>query len=239
MSYYSEPHTITEEMLKQIVADENALRIKKLEDKLEKMYADTDDDEYDEDNEYLEFHKLREDIEFLKKEISKHSMPNWHDMGEDDTLQKKWMMKVINAGLFKPKHGDGFHWLGDGYRNQDLWFWDKEKGIIPPYTELDDYGSVPPHFLVGNGEDQFKPGHWKNIVDHNTIVFLAPELVEKIKSSAKPVTKIHTHTNKPYTFWHTSVEIKKSVYAVKIDSEDISNIDNIFAFEEGLLYKEY
>jgi hypothetical protein len=237
MSYYSEPHTITEDMLKQIVAVENDARIKMLTDKLEKMYADTDDD-YDEDKEYPEFEKMREDIEFLKAELSKHSMPNWHDMEEDDTLQKKWMMKVINAGLFKPKHGDGFHWLGGGYRNQDLWFWDKEKGIIPPCTEYDDYGSVPPHFLVGNGEDQFKPGHWKNIVDHNTIVFLAPDLMKEIKDTAKSVMATSTYREKPYKIWHTSVMIKKSVYAVQINMDDIGEIDNIFAFEEGLLYKE-
>jgi hypothetical protein len=236
---YSQPNTITEEMLEQVVADENNDRIKKLTDKLEKMYADTDDDEYDEDEEYLEFHKLREDIEFIKKEISKQKMPNWHDMEEDDTLQKKWMMKVINAGLFTPKHGDGFHWLGDGYRNQGLWFWDKEKGIIPPYTKIDDYGSVPPRFLVGNGEDQFAPNNWENIVDHNNIVFLAPELVEEIKKTVKSVTKIHKYTNKPYKIWHTSVIIKDNAYAVQINVDDINEIDNVFAFDEGLLYKEY
>jgi hypothetical protein len=240
MSYYSEPHTITEEMLKHIVADENALRIKNLEDKLEKMYADTDDDEYDEDSEYLEFHKLREDIEFLKKEISKHSMPNWHDMEEDDTLQKKWMMKVINAGLFKPKHGDGFHWLGDGYRNQGLWFWDdKNKRIIPPYTEIDDYGGVPPRFLVGNGDDQFAPNNWENIVDHNSFVFLAPELVEEIKSNAKSVTKIHKYDNKEHKIWHTSIMIKDNAYAVQIHLDDISKIDNVFSYHDGKLVKEY
>lgn len=237
MSYYSEPHTITEEMLKQIVADENGVRIKKLEDKLEKMYADTEDD-YDEDKEYPEFDKLRDDIEFLKKEISKNSMPNWHDMGEDDTLQKKWMMKVINAGLFKPKHGDGFHWLGDGYRNQDLWFWDKEKGIIPPYTEIDDYGSVPPCFLVGNEEDQFLPNKWENVVDHNSYVFLAPELVDEIKKTAKSVTKIHKYNKNEYKIWHTSIMIKDNAYAVQIFMDDISEIDNVFEYQDGKLVKE-
>jgi len=235
MPHY-QPNTITEEMLKHIVADENALRIKNLEDKLEKMYADTEDD-YDEDKEYHEFGKLRDDIDSLKKILAEQKMPNWHDMEEDDTLQKKWMMKVINAGLFKPNHGDGFHWLGDGYRNQDLWFWDKEKGIIPPYTKIDDYGSVPPHFLVGNGEDQFKPGHWENIVDHNTIVFLAPDLMKEIKDTAKSVMTTR-YRQEPYRVWHTSVIIKKSVYAVQINMDDIGEIDNVFAFEEGLLYKE-
>jgi hypothetical protein len=237
MPYY-EPNTITEDMLKQIVAGENDVRIKKLEDKLEKMYADTDH-EYDEDKEYPEFHKLRADIESLKKILAEQKMPDWHDMEEDATLQKKWMKKVINAGLFKPKHGDGFHWLGQGYRNQDLWFWDKEKGIIPPCTEYDDYGSVPKHFLVGNDEDQFKPGHWKNIVDHNMIVFLAPELMKEIKDTAKSVMTTSTYREKPYKIWHTSVMIKKSAYAVQINMDDINEIDNVFTFEEGLLYKEY
>lgn len=238
MSYRSMPHTITEDMLKQIVAGENDARIKKLADKLEKMYADTDDD-YDEDREYPEFEKMRDDIDSLKKILAEQNMPDWHAMEEDENEQKEWMMKVINAGLFKPKHGDGFHWLGDGYRNQGLWFWDKEKGIIPPYTEIDDYGSVPPHFLVGNGEDQFKPGHWKNIVDHNTIVFLSPELLKEIKDTAKSVMNTSAYREKPYKVWHTSVMIKKSVYAVQINMDDISEINNIFAFEEGLLYKEY
>ena len=237
MPYY-EPNTITEDMLKQIVAVENDARIKKLTDKLEKMYADTDDD-YDEDKEYPEFEKMRDDIDSLKKILAEQKMPNWHDMEEDDTLQKKWMMKVINAGLFKPKHGDGFHWLGQGYRNQDLWFWDKEKGIIPPCTEYDDYGSVPKHFLVGNDEDQFKPGHWKNIVDHNSYVFLAPELMKDIKDTAKSVITTNTYREKPYKIWHTSVMIKKSAYAVQINMDDINEIDNVFTFEEGLLYKEY
>lgn len=237
MSYY-EPNTITEDMLKQIVAVENDVRIKKLTDKLEKMYADTDDD-YDEDKEYPEFEKMRDDIDSLKKILAEQKMPNWHDMEEDATLQKKWMTKVINAGLFKPKHGDGFHWLGDGYRNQGLWFWDKEKGIIPPCTEYDDYGSVPKHFLVGNDEDQFKPDHWKNIVDHNSYVFLAPELMKEIKDTAKSVMMTSTYREKPYKIWHTSVMIKKSAYAVQINMDVINEIDNVFTFEEGLLYKEY
>jgi hypothetical protein len=70
-------------------------------------------------------------------------------------------------------------------------------------------------------------------------VFLAPELVEEIKKTAKSVTKIHKYTNKPYKIWHTSVIIKDNAYAVQINSDDINEIDNVFAFDEGLLYKEY
>jgi hypothetical protein len=237
MPYY-QPNTITEEMLKQIVADENNAKLKTLTDKLKKMYADTDDD-YDEDNEYPEFEKLREDIEFLKAELSKNQ-PNWHDMEEDPKLQKKWMMKVINAGLFKPNHGDGFHWLGDGYRNQNLWFWDdKKKHIIAPYTELDDYGSVPPRFLVGNGEDQFAPNNWENIVDHNNIVFLAPELVEEIKKTAKSVMTKCKYDDKERKIWHTSIMIKNYAYVVEIHLEDIADINNVFECHGNKIVKEY
>jgi hypothetical protein len=236
MPYYN-PNTITNEMLERIVSAENDDKIQKLTDKLEKMYADTDDD-YDEDREYPEFEKMRDDIDSLKKILAEQTMPDWHAIEEDENQQKNWMMKVIKAGLFKPKHGDGFHWLGDGYRNQGLWFWDKEKGIIPPYTEIDDYGSVPPHFLVGNGEDQFKPDHWKNIVDHNSYVFLAPELMNEIKDTAKSVMTTSTYREKPYNVWHTSVMIKGSAYAVQFESDD-TNIDNVFSFDEDRLVKDF
>lgn len=237
MPYY-DSNAITNEMLERIVRAENDAKVQKLTDKLVKMYADTDH-EYDEDKEYPEFHKLRADIESLKKILAEQKMPDWHDMEEDGALQKKWMKKVIDAGLFKPKHGDGFHWLGQGYRNQDLWFWDKNKGIISPCTEYDDYGSVPKHFLVGNGEDQFEPDHWKDIVDHNMIVFLAPELMKEIKDTAKSVMTTSTYREKPYKVWHTSIMIKGSAYAVQFESDDINEIDNVFTFDEGRLIKDF
>jgi len=232
MSYYQ--NTITEDMLKQVVAGEVNTNIEKIRNAIMKRYNDYSRE--DEETEDEEIDSMYADMEKMEK--TKNSMPNWHDMEEEPALQKKWMMKVINAGLFKPKHGDGFHWLGDGYRNQNLWFWDKDKGIIPPYTEIDDYGGVPPRFLVGNGEDQFLPNNWENIVDHNSFVFLAPELVEEIKSTAKSVTKIHKYTNKPYTIWHTSIMIKENAYAVQICMDDISKIDNVFEYQDGKLVKE-
>jgi hypothetical protein len=97
------------------------------------------------------------------------------------TERKLWATKVINAGLFKVHHGDAFHWLGQGYRNTNLLFWHKDDGIMFPYCEIDDYGSVPPCFVVGNGS--FSPGHWSNEVDHNGIVFLSDELVAEIKEN--------------------------------------------------------
>ena len=229
---YSTPNTITKEMLMQLVTDDHDKNIqiitKAIMDRYTKLEALGNDGDEDEILDIM--YADRERIKDMPKTV-----PNWDEVQDE----KIWVQKVIDAGIFKPKHGDGFHWLGDGYRNEGLWFWDKKKGVIPPCTDYDDYGSVPDHFLVGNGEDQFKPGHWKDIVDHNSYVFLAPELMKDIKNTAKSVIKTSKYSERPYKVWHTSVLIKGSVYAVQIDMDEIDETDNVFTLEEGLLYKEY
>ena len=233
MSYYTEPNTITKEMLMQLVTDDTAKNVDKISNAIMNRYKTLESlgNDGDEDKILDIMYTDREKMKTMPK-----TAPNWDEMEDDE--QKVWIQKVINAGLFKPKHGDGFHWLGDGYRNEGLWFWDKNKGVIPPCTKYDDYGGVPDHFLVGNDEDQFLPNKWKNIVDHNSYVFLAPELMKEIKDTAKSVMTTSTYREKPYKIWHTSVMIKKSAYAVQINIDDIGKIDNVFTFEEGLLYKE-
>ena len=76
------------------------------------------------------------------------------------------------------QHGDIINFEG-GYRNQGKWIWDGvEKKLKNLYTEIDDYGSVPPEFKVGK---QFKPNHWVEVIDHNTIIWLEDDLYDKIK----------------------------------------------------------
>ena len=76
------------------------------------------------------------------------------------------------------QHGDIINFEG-GYRNQGKWIWcEKSKMIKHLYTEIDDYGSVPPEFKVGK---QFKPNHWVEVIDHNTIIWLEDDLYDKIK----------------------------------------------------------
>jgi len=62
------------------------------------------------------------------------------------------------------------------YRNEGVWIYDGNE-IQPLYTEIDDYGSVPPNFKVGNN---FKPDHWINKIDHNSIIWLQDEIIENI-----------------------------------------------------------
>jgi hypothetical protein len=72
-----------------------------------------------------------------------------------------------------------FDW--EGYRNEGLYFWDAQnKEIVPPFTEADDYGSVPPRFVVG--DRYFNPTDWLDEVDHNSIVFPSRTLIKEIKA---------------------------------------------------------
>jgi len=111
----------------------------------------------------------------------------------------RWAKKAaIHMGA---QDGDALHWLGRGYGNENLLFWDSEsQEIIPPYVEIDDYGSVPPRFLVEN--DGFNPEHWLSDVVHNSYVILGDELVEEIRELLRetPEDTVNVFINgRPYT----------------------------------------
>lgn len=81
-------------------------------------------------------------------------------------------------------HGETIKFFGDGYRNEGLYFWDaNKKEIVLPFTEIDDYGSVPPRFVVGNGT--FPPNRWLDEVTNNSYVFPSIELIDKIKDAVR------------------------------------------------------
>lgn len=88
-----------------------------------------------------------------------------------------------NKYEFKPNanRGDLIRFTPNGiedqlYRNQGVWIWNG-KEIQPLYTNVDDYGSVPPEFKVGK---DFHPNHWVNKIDHNSIIWLEDEIIENI-----------------------------------------------------------
>jgi hypothetical protein len=126
---------------------------------------------------------------------------------------KKYANLVVKSGLLKVSHGDAIYWLHQGYRNDNLLFWHKDKGIVFPYYDIDDYGSVPPCFKVGDS-DGFYPEHWLDSVDHNGIIFLADEIVENIKKNLKKNGEYFTCT----------VDILGSPYIVNIHKD--SHFDN-------------
>lgn len=80
-------------------------------------------------------------------------------------------------------NGQTIHYSDNHYRNNKLLFWDAQNEVcIYPFGEIDDYGSVPPIFPVGDG--YFNPTDWVDEVDHNTYVFPAKPLMNEMKTFA-------------------------------------------------------
>lgn len=133
----------------------------------------------DEEARLKEARKIGEEEE----EPDEDDAPEWRNMWGDE--MKIWTNRAVREGVLKNvKHGDTIHWRSNNqYRNEGLMFWSKNEGVMFPYTDYDDYGSVPPCFRVG--EDGFCPGHWVHKVDHNCIVFLSDALVEKLEKRRK------------------------------------------------------
>lgn len=66
----------------------------------------------------------------------------------------------------------------DRYRNEDVYIWnDCEKRIQYLNYEIDDYGSVPNNFKVG---DEFSPNHWQDCISHNNIIHLQDNLYHNL-----------------------------------------------------------
>ena len=120
----------------------------------------------------------------------------------DDTLAKQLLAPIaLERGLINGRTLK-FDWYG--YRNEGLYFWDaKNKEIVPPFTEVDDYGSVPPRFVVGDG--YFNPTDWLDEVDHNSYVFPSRTLIKEIKA----FVDLHPNDHKMI------VEINGTEYLVK------------------------
>lgn len=103
------------------------------------------------------------------------------DMLEDYKMVglKKLVIKEF-AISNKLGNGETMQLFGQGYRNQNLYFWDKiNQEVEFPFTEIDDYGSVPPQFVVADG--YFNPTDWLKEVEHNSIVFPARPLINELK----------------------------------------------------------
>jgi hypothetical protein len=125
-------------------------------------------------------------IDMLIKMAKKDNLgkKEWNNIyGEE---RKRYADRIFELGYLESYHGGAVNWIGQGYRNENLMFWHNEQGTIFPYTEIDDYGSVPPCFLVGNGVAEFPVGFWLADVDHNNIIFLSEEIKNEIKDTLKP-----------------------------------------------------
>ena len=90
-------------------------------------------------------------------EVSLPTYDEWEDQSADIVLEHT------------PNRGDIIHIEEAGsYRNEGMYIWNGEK-VVPLYYEIDDYGSVPPTFTIGDG---FLVDHWHNILPRNTFVWV-------------------------------------------------------------------
>ena len=122
---------------------------------------------------------VKEIHSFAGKGMSENDLETrlYQDTGYRHGLAKKYAMK------HQLHNGATLEFPADGYRNNNLLFWDAQNNeIVEPFTEIDDYGSVPPRFVVGDG--YFNPYDWLNEVDHNSFVFPAKPLIEEMKEFA-------------------------------------------------------
>jgi len=140
------------------------------------------------------------------------SEENWTEMDDEEMIV--WANRAVHQGLIKPNHGDTIHWISsDRYRNEGLMFWSETDGFMFPWTKIDDYGSVPPHFRVG--EHGFRPDHWLDRVDHNCIVFLSDAIVSTLENTRLENAKMKASDIKFYI----SIEIYGRAYRVGVDHD--------------------
>jgi hypothetical protein len=77
------------------------------------------------------------------------------------------------------KRGDIVHFGDNDYRNTNKLIFDGSK-LECLYTLVDDYGSLPPDYVVGDKLEEFNIGDFENLIDHNEIYWLSKEILQKI-----------------------------------------------------------
>jgi hypothetical protein len=136
-----------------------------------------------------------------------------------EQLKEKLVDETFKQNLAKAyalKHlgnGEAIRIGGFTYRNENLYFWDAQnQEIVEPFTEIDDYGSVPPRFVVGDG--YFNPSDWLSEVEHNSYVFPARPLINEMNHFAE----------KNPTKKRMSVEINGTKYTVCYDPTQMKGL---------------
>jgi hypothetical protein len=116
-------------------------------------------------------------------------------------------------------NGQTIHYSDNHYRNNKLLFWDAQNEVcVSPFGGIDDYGSVPPIFPVGDG--YFNPTDWVDEVDHNTYVFPAKPLINEMKTFAakNPGQRMIVTINKvKYTVYYDE-EIEWDSCVLEVDT---------------------
>ena len=94
-------------------------------------------------------------------------------------FENKVYTKVFDPKTFM-KRGDVIHFGNDNYRNNNKLIFNGEK-LEQLYTDIDDYGSVPPNYECGDEPTNFNIGDFEDIIVHNTINWLSKDKLKEIE----------------------------------------------------------
>ena len=95
-----------------------------------------------------------------------------------NTLYPNKIYKKIFDPSFMSR-GDVIHFGNDSYRNNNKLIYNGIK-LENLYTFVDDYGSVPPDYVVGDNSDDFNIGDFEYLIEHNELYWLSKETLQKI-----------------------------------------------------------
>ena len=144
-----------------------------------------------------------ENVDYIKKYLG----------GDENHLysprRKHWA--TVYANEFNLEHGATIRFFRKEYRNEGLYFWDAfNSEILEPFYDIDEYGSVPPRFVVGNGD--FSPDSFDGVA-HNSIVFPSISLMREIK-------QLYTDNKNSDTI---KININGEIYTIRPGYEYYSN----------------
>jgi hypothetical protein len=117
--------------------------------------------------------------------------------------------KTFDPKTLNLSRGDVVHFGSDDYRNHYKLIFDGEK-FVELWTDVDDYGSVPPTFVCGDEPGDFDIGDFEDVIDHNTINWLSKEKLKEIE--------ILKNDDKIYG----KVQIQGKVWKICIDIHDVN-----------------
>ena len=158
---------------------------------------------------------LENDEEYIYDAIVNTQAGPKYTWDENDKIYKYSNTKFPDKNYkktFDPKtlglsRGDVVHFGKDDYRNNNKLIFDGEK-LEHLWTDVDDYGSVPPTFVCGDEPDEFDIGNFEDIIDHNNINWLSKKNLKEIELFIK--------NDKVYG----KVEIKSKLCYINIDIHD-------------------
>jgi hypothetical protein len=132
--------------------------------------------------------------------------------------------KTFDPKLLGMSRGDVIHFGSDSYRNNNKLIYDGIK-LQELWTDVDDYGSVPPTFVCGDKPGDFDIGDFEDVIEHNTINWLSKEKLKEIEFLKKDDEV------------YGKVQIKGKVWKICIDIHDDDTFSKGIGFWGSRLFK--